>query len=168
MKSSEEIREAFLKFFESKGHLRVSSSSLIPVGDPTLLLTNAGMVQFKPYYSGEADPPSKTLTTSQKSFRTVDIDEVGDATHHTLFEMLGNFSIGDYFKEGAIELALECLEYVMDLPKERFAATVHLEDDETFELWRNAGIPEERIYRFGDNDNWWGQNWVCLGSVFRK
>lgn len=156
MKSSEEIREAFLKFFESKGHLRVNSSSLIPVGDPTLLLTNAGMVQFKPYYSGEADPPSKTLTTAQKSFRTVDIDEVGDATHHTLFEMLGNFSIGDYFKKGAIELALECLESVMGLPKERFAATVHLEDDETFELWRIAGIPEERIYKFGDNDNWWG------------
>ena len=154
--TSDEIREAFLAYFESKGHLRVASSSLIPVGDPTLLLTNAGMVQFKPYFAGESTPPNKRLTTSQKAFRTVDIDEVGDATHHTMFEMLGNFSIGDYFKKGAIEYALECLDSVMGLPKERFAATVHEEDDEAFGLWERAGIPKERIYRFGDDDNWWG------------
>ena len=154
--TSDEIREAFLGFFESKGHMRVASSSLIPVGDPTLLLTNAGMVQFKPYFSGESNPPNRRLTTAQKSFRTVDIDEVGDATHLTLFEMLGNFSIGDYFKEGAIEFALECLDSVMGLPKERFAATVHEDDDEAFGLWESAGIPKERIYKFGDEDNWWG------------
>ena len=154
--NSDEIRESFLSYFESKGHLRVASSSLIPIGDPTLLLTTAGMVQFKPYFAGESTPPNKRLTSSQKSFRAVDIDEVGDATHLTLFEMLGNFSIGDYFKEGAVHYALECFTEVMDLPRESFAATVHHSDDETFELWQQAGIPAERIFRFGDEDNWWG------------
>ena len=154
--NSDEIRESFLSYFESKGHLRVDSSSLIPVGDPTLLLTTAGMVQFKPYFAGESEPPNRRLSSSQKSFRAVDIDEVGDATHLTLFEMLGNFSIGDYFKQGAVHYALECLTEVMDLPRERFAATVHHSDDETFELWQQAGIPAERIFRFGDEDNWWG------------
>ncbi len=154
--NSDEIRESFLGYFESKGHLRVASSSLIPVGDPTLLLTTAGMVQFKPYFAGESEPPNRRLSSSQKSFRAVDIDEVGDATHLTLFEMLGNFSIGDYFKQGAVHFALECLTEVMDLPRERFAATVHHSDDETFELWQQAGIPPERIFRFGDEDNWWG------------
>ena len=156
MISGDEIRESFLRYFESRGHLRVASSSLIPVGDPTLLLTNAGMVQFKPYFSGETTPANRRLTSSQKSFRTVDIDEVGDSTHLTLFEMLGNFSIGDYFKEGAIEFALECLDSVMGLPKERFAATVHQDDHEAFALWERAGIPAARIFRFGDDDNWWG------------
>ena len=154
--TSDEIREAFLGFFESKGHHRVASSSLIPVGDPTLLLTTAGMVQFKPYFLGEATPPNPRLTTSQKSFRTVDIDEVGDNTHLTMFEMLGNFSIGDYFKDGAMEFALECLEQVMGLPRDRFAATVHEADDDAYELWQKHGIPPERIFRFGDADNWWG------------
>ena len=154
--TSDEIRETFLGFFESKGHLRVPSSSLIPVGDPTLLLTNAGMVQFKSYFSGETTPPNRRLTSSQKSFRTVDIDEVGDKTHLTMFEMLGNFSIGDYFKEGAIDFALECLATALGLPQERFAITIHDSDDEAFELWRKVGVPAERIYRFGDEDNWWG------------
>ena len=154
--TSDEIREAFLGYFESKGHLRVSSSSLIPVGDPTLLLTNAGMVQFKPYFAGEVEPSNRRLTTSQKTFRTVDIDEVGDDTHLTMFEMLGNFSIGDYFKEGAIDFALECFAQVFGLPSERFSITIHDSDDEAFELWQKAGIPAERISRFGDTDNWWG------------
>ena len=154
--TGDETREAFLRYFESKGHLRVASSSLIPVGDPTLLLTNAGMVQFKPYFSGETEPPNRRLTSSQKSFRTVDIDEVGDRTHLTLFEMLGNFSIGDYFKDGAMGFAIECLDGVMGLPRERFAATVHETDDDAYELWQKHGIPAERIFRFGDEDNWWG------------
>ena len=154
--TGDEIREAFLSYFESKGHIRVASSSLIPVGDPTLLLTNAGMVQFKPYFTGEATPPNERLTSSQKSFRTVDIDEVGDATHLTLFEMLGNFSIGDYFKKEAIEYSLGFVTEGLGLTQERFAITVHDDDDESDELWRQAGVPAERIYRFGDDDNWWG------------
>ena len=154
--NSNEIRERFLSYFESQGHSRVASSSLIPVGDPTLLLTNAGMVQFKPYFSGEAKPPNRRLTSSQKSFRTVDIDEVGDATHLTMFEMLGNFSFGDYFKDGAMGFAVDCLESAMGLPRENFAATVHEGDDEAYDLWQKHGIPMERIYRFGDADNWWG------------
>ena len=154
--TSEEIREAFLSYFESKGHTRVYSSSLIPVGDPTLLLTNAGMVQFKPYFTGEATPPNRRLTSSQKAFRTPDIDIVGDSTHLTLFEMLGNFSIGDYFKEGAIEYALECMTTVFGLRQEQFAITVHDSDDEAYELWRNVGVPADMIFRFGDDDNWWG------------
>ena len=154
--NSNEIRERFLGYFESQGHLRVASSSLIPVADPTLLLTTAGMVQFKPYFSGETEPPNRRLTSSQKAFRTVDIDEVGDATHLTLFEMLGNFSIGDYFKDGAMEFAIDCLETAMGLPKERFAATVHHTDDEAFELWQKHGIPSARIFPFGDSENWWG------------
>ena len=154
--TADEIRESFLAYFESKGHLRVASSSLIPVGDPTLLLTSAGMVQFKPYFSGEATPANRRLTSSQKSFRTVDIDEVGDSTHLTLFEMLGNFSIGDYFKKEAIEYALEFVTQSLGLSQDRFHATVYLDDDEAFDLWQQAGIPDERIHRFGDEDNWWG------------
>ena len=154
--TGDEIREAFLAYFESKGHLRVAGSSLIPVGDPTLLLTTAGMVQFKPYFSGEATPPNRRLTTSQKSFRTVDIDEVGDSTHLTLFEMLGNFSIGDYFKEDAIAFGLEFVTEGLGLPQDRFYVSIYLDDDESFDLWRAAGVPADRIYRFGDEDNWWG------------
>ena len=154
--TGDEIREKFLSFFESKGHQRVASSSLIPVGDPTLLLTNAGMVQFKAYFSGESTPPNKRLTSSQKSFRTVDIDEVGNNTHLTMFEMLGNFSIGDYFKDGAMEFAIECQEEVMGLARERFSATVHETDDDAYGLWQKHGIPAERIFRFGDEENWWG------------
>ena len=154
--TGDEIREKFLSFFESKGHQRMASSSLIPVGDPTLLLTNAGMVQFKAYFSGESTPPNKRLTSSQKSFRTVDIDEVGNNTHLTMFEMLGNFSIGDYFKDGAMEFAIECLEEVMGLARERFSATVHETEDDAYGLWQKHGIPAERIFRFGDEENWWG------------
>ncbi len=154
--TSDEIREAFLSYFESKGHLRVPSSSLIPVGDPTLLLTIAGMNQFKPYFSGQQAPPRNRLTSAQKCFRTPDIDVVGDATHNTLFEMLGNFSIGDYFKEDAISFALEFVSKQLRLPIERFAITIHNTDDEAFSLWRSVEIPAEKIYRFGDSDNWWG------------
>ncbi len=154
--TSERLREEFLSYFESQGHSRVASSSLIPVGDPTLLLTSAGMVQFKPYFTGEAEPPNHRLTTSQKCFRTPDIEEVGDATHNTLFEMLGNFSIGDYFKAGAVDFAIELMTEGYGIPLELFAAAVHVTDDETRELWMAKGIPEDRVYSFGDDENWWG------------
>ena len=154
--TSEKIRETFLGYFESKGHSRMASSSLIPVGDPTLLFTSAGMVQFKSYFTGEAEPPNHRLTTSQKCFRTPDIEEVGDATHNTLFEMLGNFSIGDYFKKEAVDFAIELTTEGYGLPMEKFAAAIHDTDDETRELWVAKGIPRERVYSYGDDENWWG------------
>ena len=154
--TSERLREKFLSYFESKGHSRMASSSLIPVGDPTLLLTSAGMVQFKPYFTGEAEPPNRRLTTSQKCFRTPDIEEVGDATHNTLFEMLGNFSIGDYFKREAVDFAVELMTEGYGIQLERFAAAVHDTDDETRGLWMAKGIPAERVYSYGDDENWWG------------
>ena len=154
--TSEKIRETFLSYFESKGHSRMASSSLIPVGDPTLLFTSAGMVQFKSYFTGEAEPPNRRLTTSQKCFRTPDIEEVGDATHNTLFEMLGNFSIGDYFKKEAVDFAIELTTEGYGFPLEKFAAAVHETDEETRELWVAKGIPRERVYSYGDDENWWG------------
>ena len=156
--TSEKIRETFLGYFESKGHSRMASSSLIPVGDPTLLFTSAGMVQFKSYFTGEAEPPNHRLTTSQKCFRTPDIEEVGDATHNTLFEMLGNFSIGDYFKKEAVDFAIELMTGAAGygIPLEKFAAAVHDTDDETREVWVAKGIPRERVYSYGDDENWWG------------
>ena len=131
--NGDQIRDSFIKFFEDKGHLHMPSASLIPAGDPTLLFTSAGMVPFKPFFMGEQTPPRLRLTSSQKSFRTTDIDEVGDHKHVTFFEMLGNFSIGDYFKEGAIDFALECVTKAFGLSQERFVATVHDSDDEAYE-----------------------------------
>ena len=154
--SGDEIREKFLSYFEARGHSRTASSSLIPVGDPTLLLTTAGMVQFKPYFTGEATPPNKRLTSSQKCFRTPDIEEVGDATHNTLFEMLGNFSIGDYFKQGAVDFAIELMTEGYGIPLDKFAAAIHETDEETRGLWEAKGIPADRVYSFGDDENWWG------------
>ena len=154
--TSERVRETFLGYFESQGHSRMASASLIPVGDPTLLFTSAGMVQFKSYFTGEAEPPNRRLTTSQKCFRTPDIEEVGDATHNTLFEMLGNFSIGDYFKENAVDFAVELMTEGYGIPLEKFAAAVHETDDETRELWVNKGVPRELVYSYGDDENWWG------------
>ena len=154
--TSERVRETFLSYFESQEHSRMASASLIPVGDPTLLFTSAGMVQFKHYFTGEAEPPNRRLTTSQKCFRTPDIEEVGDATHNTLFEMLGNFSIGDYFKERAVDFAVELMTEGYGIPLEKFAAAVHETDDETRELWVNKGIPRELVYSYGDDENWWG------------
>ena len=151
------IRESFIRFFESRGHQPMPSASLIPAGDPTLLFTSAGMVPFKPFFMGEQTPPSRRLTSSQKSFRTTDIDEVGDHKHLTFFEMLGNFSIGDYFKEGAVAFAWELVTQLFGLAPERLYVTIHLDDDEAFAIWRDQiGVPVERIYRFGDGDNWWG------------
>ena len=155
--TGDEIREAFLRFFEGKGHLRMPSSSLIPAGDPTLLLTSAGMVQFKPYFTGEMSPPHTRLTTSQKCFRATDVGLVGDSTHLTFFEMLGNFSVGDYFKKEAIQYAWEFVTEQLGLEPERLWASIYLEDDETYDLWiDNTAVPTERIRRFGEADNFWG------------
>ena len=152
-----EIRDKFQSFFEERGHLRVSSASLIPSGDPTLLFTSAGMVPFKQYFMGEETPPSRRLTSCQKSFRTADIEEVGDHKHLTFFEMLGNFSIGDYFKEDAIAFAWELVTETFGLPADRLYVTIHLDDDEAYGIWRGQiRVPPERIYRYGDKDNWWG------------
>ena len=154
--NSDEIRAAFLSFFEEKGHKIIPSSSLIPKGDPTLLLTTAGMVQIKPYFLGEAVPPSRRLASCQKCFRTTDIESVGDSTHLTFFEMLGNFSVGDYFKREAINWAWEFVTERLKLPPERLWITVFLDDDEAFGYWREIGVPEERIIRVGEKDNFWG------------
>jgi alanyl-tRNA synthetase len=160
------IRETFLSFFEEKGHTRVPSSSLIP-GDPSLLLTTAGMVQFKPYFLGQQQPPYPLATSAQKSFRTTDIENVGRTIRHmTFFEMLGNFSFGDYFKEGAIALAWELVTERYGLEPDRLWATVFADDDQAAEAWRTY-LPAERIVRRdrpldevplgerGDFDNFW-------------
>lgn len=155
--TGDEIRDSYIRFFEGKDHLHMPSASLIPAGDPTLLFTSAGMVPFKPFFMGEQTPPNRRLTSFQKSFRTTDIDEVGDHKHLTFFEMLGNFSIGDYFKENAISFAWELVTVLFNLSPERLYVTIHLDDDEAYLLWRDkVGVPEERIYRYGDSDNWWG------------
>ncbi len=145
-----------MSFFEGKGHKIIPSSSLIPKGDPTLLLTSAGMVQFKPYFLGEALPPNPRLASCQKCFRATDIELVGDPSHLTFLEMLGNFSIGDYFKQEAISWAWEFVTRRLILPPERLWITIFLDDDESFHYWRQLGVPEERILRFGEEDNFWG------------
>jgi len=148
------VRPLFLDFFVSTGHLRVPSSSLIP-DDPTVLLTTAGMQQMIPYFLGVETPPSRRLTSAQKCFRTTDIDKVGNERTLTFFEMLGKFSVGDYFKRGAIEFAWEFLTQVVKLPADRLHPTVHPEDKEAPKLWSEiAGIPDEGIVRL--EDNWWG------------
>jgi alanyl-tRNA synthetase len=154
--TGDELRSLFLSFFEEKGHQIVPSSSLIPQDDPTLLLTSAGMVPFKPYYLGEKKPPHPRLTSCQKCFRTTDIEAVGDPTHLTFFEMLGNFSIGDYFKREAISWGWEFVTRCLKLEPARLWITIYLDDDESFGYWREIGIPAERILRFGEEDNFWG------------
>ncbi len=168
MKSSNDIRQDFLQFFQSKGHQIVASSSLVPGNDPTLLFTNAGMVQFKDVFLGGDKRSYKRAVSSQRCVRAGgkhnDLDQVGyTARHHTFFEMLGNFSFGDYFKKDAICWAWELLTEVWKLPKERLLVTIYHTDDEAFDIWhKDVGIPAERIIRIGDNkgapyasDNFW-------------
>jgi len=154
---SQRIRETFLRFFQEHDHRVMPSAPLVPLGDPTLLFTSAGMVQFKPYFEGRAAPPARRLTSVQKCFRTSDIDSVGDASHLTFFEMLGNFSIGDYFKAEAIPWAWELVtaKSWFAMPPDRLWAAVYLDDDEAFELWRQVGVPAERIMRYGEEHNYW-------------
>jgi alanyl-tRNA synthetase len=154
-KSSADIRATFLRFFEERGHIPVPSSSLIPHNDPTVLLTTAGMQQMIPYFLGQEKPPAYQLTSVQKCFRTTDIDEVGDSSHLTFFEMLGNFSVGQYFKKEAIAFAWDLLTKTYGLPAERLYPTVHPDDDEAPRYWQEvAGFPAEGITRLADN--WWG------------
>ncbi|MDW8052761.1 MAG: alanine--tRNA ligase [Armatimonadota bacterium] len=157
------LRQAFLSFFQEKGHLLLPSDSLVPK-DPSLLFTSAGMVQFKPYFLGVAQPPAPRITTVQKCLRTTDIDSVGDLSHLTFFEMLGNFSFGDYFKREAILLAWEFLTERLKVDADRLQFTVFHEDDEAFEIWhREVGIPENRIWRLGEKTNFWPANAITEG-----
>ncbi len=152
-----EIREKYLSFFESKGHLRLPSFSLVPQNDPSILLINAGMTPMKPYFTGAETPPCKRVTTCQKCIRTPDIENVGHTSRHgTYFEMIGNFSFGDYFKEEVIPWAWEFLTEVLEMPAEKLYPSVYLEDDEAYEIWnKKVGVPAERIVRLGKEDNFW-------------
>ena len=152
-----ELRESFLAFFEEKEHYRMASFPLVPQNDKSLLLINAGMAPLKPYFTGQETPPSKRMTTCQKCMRTGDIDNVGKTTRHgTFFEMLGNFSFGDYFKDETIEWAWEFVTKVMEIPAERLHASVYLDDDEAYDIWhKKIGLPKEKIVRLGKEDNFW-------------
>ena len=161
MTSVNDVRSAFLDYFAKAGHEIVASGPLVPRNDPTLMFTNAGMVQFKDYFTGKARPPWPRAVTAQKCVRAGgkhnDLDNVGyTARHHTFFEMLGNFSFGDYFKERAIDLAWSLVTKEFGLPAERLLVTVYAEDDEAFDLWRKiAGLPEEKVIRIPTHDNFW-------------
>ena len=152
-----ELREMFLSFFESKGHLRLPSFSLIPQNDASLLLINSGMAPMKPYFKGEVEPPRRRVCTCQKCIRTGDIENIGKtARHGTYFEMLGNFSFGDYFKHEAIAWSWEFLTKVVGLDENRLYPSIYENDEEAFEIWnKEIGIPADRIFRFGKEDNFW-------------
>ena len=156
-----DLKDKYLKFFESKGHKVIPSAPIIPENDPTCLFNTAGMQPLVPYLKGEPHPEGKRLTDVQKCFRTNDLDSIGDTTHHTFFEMLGNWSLGDYFKEDAIAWSYEFLTKTLNIPAERLAVTVfkgnHLvpADNESAEIWKKAGIKEDRIAFLGEEDNWW-------------
>ena len=152
-----ELRRMYLEFFESKGHLKMDSFSLVPKNDKSLLLINAGMAPLKPYFTGQEIPPRRRVTTCQKCVRTGDIENVGKTARHlTFFEMLGNFSFGDYFKHEAIAWSWEFLTKVVGLSEDRLFPSVYLDDDEAFDIWnKEVGVPAERIFRFGKEDNFW-------------
>ena len=152
-----ELRKKYLEFFESKGHLALPSFSLVPENDKSLLLINAGMAPLKPYFTGQEIPPRTRVTTCQKCIRTGDIENVGKtARHGTFFEMLGNFSFGDYFKHEAIAWSWEFLTKVLEIPEDRLYPSVYLEDDEAFDIWnKEIGVAKDRIFRFGKEDNFW-------------
>src|SRR5579864_5776402 len=161
MKSLSDVRSSFLDYFAANGHTVVPSSPLVPRNDPTLMFTNAGMVQFKNVFTGVEKRPYLRATTSQKCVRAGgkhnDLDNVGyTARHHTFFEMLGNFSFGDYFKPQAIELAWTLITKEFGLAKDRLWVTVYHDDDAAFDLWKSiAGLPEQRIIRIATSDNFW-------------
>ena len=156
-----DVRKKFLEYFNKNNHQIVDSSNLVPNNDPTLMFTNSGMVQFKNVFTGLEKRPYKTATTSQKCVRAGgkhnDLENVGyTPRHHTFFEMLGNFSFGDYFKEEACQMALNLMVNELDFDIEKIFITVHNDDLETKKIWLKLGIPDEKISFFGDSDNWWG------------
>ena len=162
------LKEAYLKFFESKGHVIIPSAPIVPENDPTVLFNTAGMQPLVPYLKGEPHPEGTRLTDVQKCFRTNDLDEVGDKTHHTFFEMLGNWSLGDYFKKESISWSYELLTKVLEIPVEKLAVTVFKgnsvvdADTESAKLWEEAGINPKKIKYLGEDDNWW-PNMELLG-----
>ena len=157
-----ELRNKYLNFFKSKGHTIIPSSSLIPENDPSVLFTTAGMHPLVPYLLGEAHPGGKRLTDYQKCLRTDDIEEVGDTGHLTYFEMMGNWSLGDYFKKESINMSYEFLTKELGIPNEKISVTCFAgdkdcpRDDEAASIWESVGIPRDRIYFFGKKENWWG------------
>lgn len=160
--TAQELRTMYVNFFKERGHQEIASASLLPENDPTVLFTTAGMHPLVPYLLGEKHPAGKRLTDVQKCVRTEDIDEVGDDTHCTFFEMLGNWSLGDYFKQESISMSFEFLTKHLNIPVERLAVTVFEgdelvpADEEAIEIWKSHGLSEEQIYRYGREDNWWG------------
>ena len=151
-----EIRKKFIDFYVEKGHYPAKSASLIPRNDKSLLIINSGMAPLKAYFAGTETPPSKRMTTCQKCIRTGDIDNVGKTSRHgTFFEMLGNFSFGDYFKKESLSWGWEFITKELNMPKDKLWATIYEDDDEAFEIWKTLGMPEERIVRLGKEDNFW-------------
>ena len=154
-RTSDEIREAYVSFFREKGHQQLSSWPLVPIGDPTSMFTSAGMQQFKPIFMGEQAPPGPRAITVQRCFRTTDIEVVGDMSHCTAFEMMGNFSFGDYFKREAIQYAWELLTTVYGLAPERLHVTIFLDDDDSYGYWREVGVEDDHIHRRDEDLNYW-------------
>ncbi len=157
----ENLREKYISFFESKGHKMIPSAPVVPENDPSVLFNTAGMQPLVPYLMGQPHPYGTRLCDYQKCMRTNDLDEVGDVTHHTFFEMLGNWSLGDYFKQDSITWSFELLTKVFEIPVERLAVTVFKgndivsADDESANIWRSLGISEKKIKFLGEDDNWW-------------
>ena len=162
MINRKELIKKYIDFFKSKGHKEIPNSPLIPVNDPTVLFTTAGMHPLVPYLSGQKHPLGKRLVNVQKCIRTDDIEEVGDTTHHTFFEMLGNWSLGDYFKKEAIEYSFEFLTKILKIPIEKLAISCFKGDDdadkdeESYKVWISLGISKERIAFLPKDNNWWG------------
>jgi len=166
---SGELREIFINYFKEKGHTLVASSSLIPAGDGSIMFTNAGMVQFKEYFTGQVESPFLRAVSVQKCMRAGgkhnDLENVGKTSrHHTFFEMLGNFSFGDYFKKEAVIFAFEFLTDVLGMDENRIYVSVHKDDDEGYSIWKNiVGFDENKIYKLGDDSNFWqmGETGPC-------
>jgi len=152
-----ELRTKFLEFFKSKDHLIMESFPLVPQNDKSLLIINSGMAPMKPYFTGEKTPPAKRVATCQKCVRVIDIEEVGKTSrHNTFFEMLGNFSFGDYFKKEALPMTWEFLTKELGIPEDLLFPSVYYEDDEAFDIWtKQMGLPPEKITKLGKKDNFW-------------